>query len=129
MPLPKPMPMPRWMISPCHAEADADADADAATCRVPIPIANSRSDAEPLSDRMTCQEATSKELNHKLHSNAIGGWRDANEFGIIIASLAPRRAALRCANQITRIALREFCVRHVGPTGSYFLAKPTQFRV
>ena len=32
---------------------------------------------------------------------------------------------LRCANQITRIALREICVRHVGPTGSYFLAQPT----
>ena len=33
---------------------------------------------------------------------------------------------LRCANQITRIALREVCVRHVGPTRSYFAAK-TQF--
>ena len=34
--------------------------------------------------------------------------------------------SIRCANQITRIALREFCVRHVSPTGSDFLSKPTQ---
>ena len=44
-----------------------------------------------------------------------------------LLSLAPRRAAPsppRSANQITRIALREFCVRHVSQTASYSLAKP-----
>ena len=45
------------------------------------------------------------------------------ESKIACASAAP--SPLRSANQITRIALREFCVRHVIPTASYFLANPT----
>ena len=114
-----------------HRSADVDLDADRmlvpmplpVSCQMPIPIANSKSDAEPLSDRITPPLSGGQFQANAPYTTRQSDWRIVRCERIVVASPALR--PLRCANQIARIALREFCVRHVGPAGSYFPTKPT----
>ena len=104
---------------------------------VPIPIANSRSDAEPRYsysyEYVSCLVPKVRNPPQfltfettRIRSPAPRPARTPPRPAPYITSflLSPRAAPLRCANQITRIALREFCVRHVSQTAIYFLAKP-----
>ena len=96
------------------------------SCQMPMPIANSRSDAEPLSGRIAPPARRPVPRSCTINYTAIclvDSKMPTRCHGITSTSAARRPP--RCANHITRIALREFCVRHVGPTGSCFLPQPT----